>query len=125
MWLRAHHVRYLYFIQTDDLVKIGISGDPKQRIDDLSAGFPGRTLKIRRTVELPAILAFQTERRVHDKLKEFSVGREWFRMDPIEAKAAAVPICQLAHRAATELDRKGFWYHYERPFEAPSSLDAA
>jgi hypothetical protein len=112
LWLTAEHVRYLYFIQSGDLVKIGISGDPEKRIEELRRGSP-LGLRLHGSIKLPAVLAFQTERRVHEALADHAVGREWFRMAAKDARRAAQPFCTLAKKAGERLFECGFWNLYE------------
>lgn len=96
-------VRYIYFIQSGDLVKVGVSSDPKARLKSFRAGAPNG-LMLRGTIEVPGILAFQTEKRIHAELKHVAVGREWFRISPREARSVAKPICARAKAAASR-----FW----------------
>lgn len=108
-WLTPRHVRYLYFMELGEMVKVGVSRDPKQRLNAFRAGQP-RGLHLRSTIALPAVLAFQTERRVHAALSDHAAGREWFKLRAKDANAIARPICARAEAAAARLIECGFWH---------------
>lgn len=63
----------VYFIRAGDRVKVGVSWNPDQRLDDLRKHNPD--------VELLGSVdgAFDVERAFHRKLEEHALGNEWFR----------------------------------------------
>lgn len=71
---------YIYFIRSDNLVKIGYSTNPVDRLHTLQIGSP---------VELTLVAAFpahmEEEREIHALLQEFREHGEWFTWcEPIE-----------------------------------------
>jgi hypothetical protein len=87
----ATKVATLYFISSPPFLKIGITDNIARRMSQFQAGNPHAiTLAARRSV--PAPLARQIERRVHEHFADRAIGREWFRdLDHHEAVAAAMP----------------------------------
>lgn len=86
---------YIYLIQSGDMVKVGVSNNPK------------RGLYLRGSYPVPAVFAYQVERQIHAALKDYAAGREWFRVTSATARAAAKPIIKRAfdaHYALMETD---------------------
>jgi transcriptional regulator with XRE-family HTH domain len=80
----------IYFIETQGLVKIGYSNDPRRRFHNLSIGCPTKCTLI------GVIDGCMTdEKDIHEKFKENRVRGEWFEFTPeinalIAAKSAVV-----------------------------------
>lgn len=95
---RVTDMRYIYFIQSGDLVKVGMTNDVQQRLKAFRLASP-RGLYLRGTREVPALIANQTEKQIYRALKDHAVGREWFRMQAKDARAVAEPIIDRAFAA--------------------------
>lgn len=64
--------RHIYFAERDGSIKIGCSGNPKQRMKDLKA-------------DLLAVVpdcGFKVERQLHQWFAAFALGGEWFKDNP-------------------------------------------
>lgn len=76
---------WVYFLQCGDTgpIKVGKSGDPIERANDLNVGSP---------VELVLLGAMRSpaqereERELHERLADFRVRREWFERDAVMAE---------------------------------------
>lgn len=87
-WIAAQRVDresapsgYVYFIDSGDAIKIGISKDPEGRLKQLQSAH------WRKLIMLGAMQGFEyTEIALHKKFAEHSLAREWFaRVAPIQA----------------------------------------
>jgi hypothetical protein len=69
--------QFVYFIQSGDAVKIGISNDPKRRMVDLAYYNPV-------ALELLGVLDGDValERYLHDKFDKHRIRGEWFKLAP-------------------------------------------
>lgn len=79
---------YIYGIKCGDLIKVGISKSIARRLKDFRLGNP-QPMEV--VFKRHAYLAFskQIERAMHEYLKEYAVGREWFRCTVEDVKAAS------------------------------------
>lgn len=102
----------LYFVQREDLVKVGITRNMATRMNGLRLGSP-RGLYLRGQRGVPSLLARQVEKQTHDALAEFAIGREWFRTTPAVARAAAIPICKRSWDAIHTLNAIGWPKHFD------------
>ncbi len=105
--LKWRDVRFIYFVQCDQLTKVGLANNVKQRLHDLRLGSP-RGLYLRGTRAVPRVLAMQIEKRIHAALKEHAIGREWFRILPALARREAQPVIDRAWAAYDRLTELGF-----------------
>jgi hypothetical protein len=97
----ANEVSTLYFIRSGDFLKIGLATDVRRRLAHFQLHNPHPIwLDAFRTVPRP--LARYVEAQTHAALAEFSLGREWFKVDTGIAKRAAHPIVGRAWREAAK-----------------------
>lgn len=59
-------------------VKIGISQNPDRRLDEFGAGNPNFLILAHVSPPLTRRQALAVERRCHEKLSKWCIGREWF-----------------------------------------------
>jgi len=73
------------------LMKVGISGDPKARLDGLVAAMPFGIMMLSRPMpsKRDARLA---EKRLHEAFHPASVGREWFAFLPGDAETVSLAV---------------------------------
>lgn len=95
-------VTMLYFLQSRDLLKIGIANDMEKRLKQYRLHNP-HPLTLHKVRPLPRPFAREAERRIHEALKEHAHHGEWFTADFPTAYAAARPIVALAFTAARRL----------------------
>jgi hypothetical protein len=68
---------YIYAIRGDDgYTKIGLSVDPKERLESLRREYGDRSLQIYAAFKVENML--KTERELHGLYSQKSVGGEWF-----------------------------------------------
>jgi hypothetical protein len=104
---KADRPTYVYIIAYGDLVKIGISCDPKRRLKDMLTGLPDKKPYVARTRLLPNERdARSLERRLHRLFRERRVRGEWFR----------VTVAVAAHAMNT--------VHFHRPGENSQAIIA-
>lgn len=99
---KTHDQRFIYFVQSGEFVKVGIAYDVKRRLVELRAGAP-RGLVLRGQRAAPAAFARQIERQAHTALKDFAIGREWFKTTAKHARSVTEPIIQRAVQAHAAL----------------------
>jgi len=89
----------LYFIESGEFVKVGLTDNIDRRLFNLQLGNPlPLRLAYRRTIPRP--LNKQVESLVHQRLAEWSIGREWFRMSARAAVKLADPVVKKANTMA-------------------------
>jgi len=100
-------VTTLYFVVSGEFVKIGITRNLENRMRSLRMGMPHPMhLAYRRTV--PAGLALQIERRMHEMFADRRVTGEWFRdLDPKEAARQSATVIRQANAAYAKWWREG------------------
>jgi hypothetical protein len=104
---RLHGQTNLYFIQSGDFTKVGItSWDVEARFSALQAGNP-HPMRIHSWRRIPWCFDKVIERRCHEILAPYSVGREWFRVSPRIASRVATPLIQSAEKRASQLREIG------------------
>jgi hypothetical protein len=97
-----HERRFVYGIQSLDLIKIGVTLDIQRRIEDMRLFNPhGCELVFHRRTYAP----FLFERKMHELLADRAVGREWFRVTVAELRQAATKAKSLSVSAELALDR--------------------
>lgn len=108
---------YIYGIQCCEFIKIGIARNITDRL---------RTLKLYNPFECKVVLRRFTkdcrriEIRIHQLLESRSVGREWFRISPLEARAAF----KVAKEESEAYFRQLRLNEYERRKEVRRTLDS-
>lgn len=73
----AEPPRFVYFIECQGYVKVGVAYDPAKRIVDLQVGSPFKH-KLLKTFE--CINAQKYEAKLHKLWRQFRVQGEWFRV---------------------------------------------
>ena len=101
---KAEHQTDLYFVACGEFIKVGIAADTSRRVQGLQLGCP-YPLRLAYRRAIPGGLERQVEKLVHERLKPFAIGREWFSVTPEEALAAALPIIQAAANHARRRGR--------------------
>lgn len=98
--------RRVYVVVGDGVVKVGVSGNPTNRLIELSRGRSLLTLGYQ-TAEFASSRAFAVERQAHTLLAAAAQGGEWFKVSENEAIFAvadaidivdATPIMEKAQR---------------------------
>jgi hypothetical protein len=108
---RGDHIRVatLYFISSPPFLKIGITDNIARRLKEFQAGNP-HLIHLAGHRTIPAPLARQIERRVHEHFAERAIGREWFRdLDHREAAQAADPHIRKARTAIQRWVADGYF----------------
>jgi len=77
----------LYVIKAGEFYKVGISVNHEKRIETLSAGNPEPTY-IKLLYVLPSEDSETIEKRIHEKLQDYSIRGEWFRSSDEEIQRA-------------------------------------
>lgn len=72
---------YIYVITSDDLIKVGITNNVKNRVRSIGHQMP-YPVELYAFDHMPAYLAEWTERSVHFDLKDHQHKGEWFTCDP-------------------------------------------
>lgn len=80
-------VRYVYGIQSGQFIKVGVALDITRRLHTIRLSNP-HPLKVVLRRKMRA--AYYCERKMHEILKEKSIGREWFDATVEEVHAAAI-----------------------------------
>lgn len=99
---------YVYFCEFNGKTKVGIAEDVDRRLKQLSAGNPDG-LQMRYARKVPKGIAYQVERKIHERLRDYTVGREWFCLTASEAIDLALPIIQSGYRAHRRYVADGFY----------------
>lgn len=74
---------WVYFFQSEfGAIKIGVSENVKKRFATISTSTPGKLKHIHSIAFPNRETAFQAERLFHERYKSFSVGGEWFKINP-------------------------------------------
>lgn len=78
--LEMRIAKYIYVIPCEDLLKIGVARDVKDRWRALATSNPliGEPLYVSKTLDG----AITIEREIHAELRKYRVRGEWFRCDP-------------------------------------------
>lgn len=92
---KAGHRADLYFVACGEFTKVGIATDTPKRVQGLQLGCP-YPLRLAYRRAIVGGLERQVEQLVHERLKPFAIGREWFSITPEAALATALPIIQAA-----------------------------
>jgi DNA-binding phage protein len=90
----------IYFIETQGLVKIGYSNDPRRRFHNLSIGCPTKCTLI-------GVIdgSMADEKNIHEKFKDSRVRGEWFTFTPeINAFIAAKAVDEILSTDVEEDD---------------------
>ena len=74
--------QFIYFAQTGDAIKIGVTIDLKQRLSELQCGCP-TTIKYIYT--MPLNKDGITEEGLHEKFSSYRLRGEWYKAQPILA----------------------------------------
>lgn len=72
----------VYIIQSQDYCKIGIANDVDRRLHYFRAGNPHPLKLIRRYQYASRLHALLVEGTAHKVLSSYSIGREWFHIEP-------------------------------------------
>lgn len=70
---------FVYVIRVQDVFKIGLTENFKQRIEGLKAQYKFRQYKLIVLIEVPNMLAIETE--LHRAFSPKHIVREWFKLD--------------------------------------------
>jgi hypothetical protein len=104
----------IYFIETEGMVKIGYSNDPRRRFHNLSIGCPTRCTLVA-VIEGGKV----EEKRIHEMFKADRIRGEWFKFTveintfmreralPLDSADAAKGADESAHPLAQYLDANG------------------
>jgi len=81
---RAGKSYFIYVIQADQELKIGMSHDPERRLKALQTSNPSR-LSLLHSEEIGGdiTLAKNTERKLHRLCKKYRIGGEWFKEEAL------------------------------------------
>lgn len=83
---------WLYGIQSGLFIKVGVAGDLARRMKQMNLYNPHPCKVImRRRLHGDA---YTVERRLHQVLAPYAIGREWFAADPALVKAAATLVAR-------------------------------
>lgn len=84
----AVRVAYVYVVEADKWVKIGMSNVPEDRLRALKPGIPFPAKLVHKVPFLNSTLARAAERGVHRALRHRHANGEWFLATGLEAIAA-------------------------------------
>ncbi|MDP1702623.1 MAG: GIY-YIG nuclease family protein [Aestuariivirga sp.] len=79
---------YIYGIKCGDLIKVGIAKSVAKRLKGFRLANP-QPMEVVFKRHAYQAFAIRIERAMHEYLKEFAVGREWFRCTVEDVKAAS------------------------------------
>lgn len=73
--MKGSMVKSVYVMESGGAYKIGVSSEPKKRLNTLQLG--NRNVSLIYTSS-PMRNAYEVESIIHHRLKKYSIGREWF-----------------------------------------------
>lgn len=117
----------VYIIQSATYCKVGIANDVKRRLSMFAAGNP-HELVLRGSYRFQSRLyALLAERTSHRVLAQWSIGREWFAVDPDLAKNAVThvvagvrQVVKRWHKEEAQIERE----HWRRMRNDPEYREA-
>lgn len=121
----------VYIIQSATYCKVGIANDVKRRLSMFAAGNP-HELVLRGSYRFQSrMYALLAERTSHRVLAEWSIGREWFAVDPELAKNAVThvvagvrQVVKRWHREDAQVEREHWRRMKSDPEYRQARLDA-
>ena len=98
--MKAVELTHVYAIQSgeDGPVKVGIATSASQRVRELQTGNPYKLRLLGYSV-VRKEWALQWERKAHERLKDYRMEGEWFRVAPFVKQVAALIACGELQRA--------------------------
>lgn len=96
----------LYVIKSEGFCKVGIAENVTKRLETFRAGNPHPLALVRQYHFNSRLHALLAERTVHKVLAPYSIGREWFELDPKLAANAAGHVTRYVKMLAIRWERE-------------------
>lgn len=97
--------QYIYFAQTENAIKIGMTKDLKQRLTELQCGCP----TLIRYIYTTLVRYNMKEEKLHDKFYEYRLRGEWYQAQPILKYLDTIPTYIRLNKITSEEQMNVAW----------------